>query len=146
MQPPVPVLSEFYTLARIGAPRTFTVEMQSTKHRFTTRCSSVTCRINLPGWRWARIMQLALVWSSSSSHSEACKALGGPSGSLTAQFLAAAARVRAAATPFCLRRNAEHQAPVLGTLLRITYWVSQRSLHNEPIFRLLLKVAVNGTH
>ena len=24
--------------------------------------------------------------------------------------------------------------------------VSQRSLHNEPIFRLLLKVAVNGTH
>ena len=25
-------------------------------------------------------------------------------------------------------------------------WVSQRSLHNAPIFRLLLKVAVNGTH
>ena len=24
--------------------------------------------------------------------------------------------------------------------------VSQRSLHNAPIFRLLLKVAVNGTH
>jgi len=23
---------------------------------------------------------------------------------------------------------------------------SQRSLHNAPIFRLLLKVAVNGTH
>ena len=80
MQPPVPVLSEFYTLARIGAPRTFTVEMQSTKHRFTTRCSSVTCRINLPGWRWARIKQLALVGSSSSRHSEACKALGGSFG------------------------------------------------------------------
>ena len=25
-------------------------------------------------------------------------------------------------------------------------WVSQRLLHNAPIFRLLLKVAVNGTH
>ena len=25
-------------------------------------------------------------------------------------------------------------------------WSSQRSLHNAPIFRLLLKVAVNGTH
>ena len=24
--------------------------------------------------------------------------------------------------------------------------LSQRSLHNAPIFRLLLKVAVNGTH
>ena len=36
--------------------------------------------LNLPGWRWARIMQLALVGSSSSSHSEVCKALGGSSG------------------------------------------------------------------
>ena len=37
-------------------------------------------RINLPGWRWARIKQLALVGSSSSSHSEDCKALEGSSG------------------------------------------------------------------
>ena len=28
----------------------------------------------------------------------------------------------------------------------LTHWASQRSLHNAPIFRLLLKVAVNGTH
>ena len=27
-----------------------------------------------------------------------------------------------------------------------TEYASQRSLHNAPIFRLLLKVAVNGTH
>ena len=27
-----------------------------------------------------------------------------------------------------------------------THDASQRSLHNAPIFRLLLKVAVNGTH
>ena len=27
-----------------------------------------------------------------------------------------------------------------------THGPSQRSLHNAPIFRLLLKVAVNGTH
>ena len=36
--------------------------------------------INLPGWRWARIKQLALVGLSSSRHSEACNALGGPFG------------------------------------------------------------------
>jgi len=36
--------------------------------------------LNLPGWRWARIKQLALVGSSSSRHSEACKALGGSFG------------------------------------------------------------------
>ena len=50
---------------------------------------------NLPGWRWARIKQLALVGSSSSRHSEACKALGGPSGPSTAKFLTAACSVRA---------------------------------------------------
>ena len=33
-----------------------------------------------------------------------------------------------------------------GTLHATTSATSQRSLHNAPIFRLLLKVAVNGTH
>jgi len=33
-------------------------------------------KINLPGWRWARIKQLALVGLSSSWHSEVCNALG----------------------------------------------------------------------
>ena len=32
-------------------------------------------KCNLPGWRWARIKQLALVGLSSSWHSEACNAL-----------------------------------------------------------------------
>ena len=36
--------------------------------------------VYLPGWRWARIKQLALVGSSSSLHSEACKALAGSDG------------------------------------------------------------------
>ena len=31
-------------------------------------------------------------------------------------------------------------------LIALHQSVSQRSLHNAPIFRLLLKVAVNGTH
>ena len=52
---------------------------------------------NLPGWRWARIKQLVLVGLSSSLHSEVCNALGGPSGSPTAEFLSAATCVRAAA-------------------------------------------------
>ena len=30
--------------------------------------------------------------------------------------------------------------------IALHHWASQRSLHNAPIFRLLLKVAVNGTH
>ena len=33
-----------------------------------------------------------------------------------------------------------------GTQHATTSVTSQRSLHNAPIFRLLLKVAVNGTH
>ena len=40
----------------------------------TERC--ITLGHNLPGWRWARIKQLALVGLSSSWHSEVCNALG----------------------------------------------------------------------
>ena len=51
----------------------------------------------LPGWRWARIKQLALVGSSSSLHSEACKALGGSDGvvhsKISGRGIAASARV-----------------------------------------------------
>ena len=36
----------------------------------------MTLTRNLPGWRWARIKQLALVGLSSSWHSEVCNALG----------------------------------------------------------------------
>ena len=36
--------------------------------------------LNLPGWCWARIMQLALIRSSGSLHSEVRKAVGVPSG------------------------------------------------------------------
>ena len=36
--------------------------------------------VNLPGWCWAEIQQLALVGSSSSLHSEACNALGASDG------------------------------------------------------------------
>ena len=36
--------------------------------------------LNLPGWCWAEIQQLALIGSSSSLHSEACNALGAPDG------------------------------------------------------------------
>ena len=41
----------------------------------------------LPGWRWARIMQLALAGSSSSLHSEVCKALKRASACFTTNFL-----------------------------------------------------------
>ena len=74
---------------------TFNYHRCSTERRFFLNyacarlCSRVRCkqefsaasvRLNLPGWRWTRIKQLVLARSSSSSHSEVCKALGGSSG------------------------------------------------------------------
>ena len=37
-------------------------------------------QVNLPGWCWAKIQQLALIGSSSSLHSEVCNALGASDG------------------------------------------------------------------
>ena len=51
--------------------------------------------LNLPGWRWAGIKQLALVGSSSSLHSEACKALGGSDGVIHSRISDSGGRVRA---------------------------------------------------
>ena len=53
--------------------------------------------VNLPGWRWAGIKQLALVGSSSSLHSEACKALGGSDGVVHSTISLAAICMRAVA-------------------------------------------------
>ena len=52
------------------------------------------------------------------------------------------------------RRSARYEAWQRAGAAALTWWlgsghaqaISQRSLHNAPIFRLLLKVAVNGTH
>ncbi len=52
---------------------------------------------NLPGWRWAGIKQLALVGSSSSLHSEACKALGGSDGVIHSRISDSGDCVRAGA-------------------------------------------------
>ena len=51
--------------------------------------------LNLPGWRWAGIKQLALVGSSSSLHSEACKALGGSDGVIHSRISDSGGCVRA---------------------------------------------------
>ena len=53
--------------------------------------------VNLPGWCWARIKQLALIGSSSSLHSEACKALGGSDGVVHSTISLAAICIRAVA-------------------------------------------------
>ena len=47
---------------------------------------------------------------------------------------------------FALGENAAAITLNETTLANIGSLASQRSLHNAPIFRLLLKVAVNGTH
>ena len=46
------------------------------------------------------------------------------------------------------RKTQLEHAPAINTWVHTakSIWSSQRSLHNTPIFRLLLKVAVNGTH
>ena len=57
--------------------------------------------LNLPGWCWARIKQLALIGSSSSLHSEACKALGGSDGVVHSTISLAAICMRAVAKNTC---------------------------------------------
>ena len=51
---------------------------------------------------------------------------------------------------FAVMWYCKHQAAVCLQMRMMAkqqdFCVSQRSLHNAPIFRLLLKVAVNGTH
>ena len=74
---------------------------------------------NLPGWRWAGIKQLALVGSSSSLHSEACKALGGSDGVIHSRISDSGGRVRANASMqsfmgvhricCCCARSRKHQ-------------------------------------
>ena len=100
--------------------------------------------LNLPGWRWARIKQLALVGSSSSLHSEVCKALRGSSGVVYSK-ISGCGNTRT--------RGCQHLGTSCIRILETIYYssiltpfckASQRSLHNEPIFRLLLKVAVIG--
>ena len=54
--------------------------------------------LNLPGWRWARIKQLALVGSSSSLHSEVCKALRGSFGVVYSKISVPEMCVRAVST------------------------------------------------
>ena len=61
---------------------------------------------NLPGWRWAGIKQLALVGSSSSLHSEACKALGGSDGVVHSRISGSGGCVRAAANiPMIIKKQ-----------------------------------------
>ena len=91
------MLRQFYTTARRGNPyeivagRHFLslknilfwlMQVRSLKKKQNRIDCVVTMMSNLPGWRWARIKQLALVGSSSSLHSEACKALGDSSGAV----------------------------------------------------------------
>ena len=64
--------------------------------------------LNLPGWCWARIKQLALIGSSSSLHSEACKALGGSDGVVHSTISLAAICMRAVANlGFILKTQTE---------------------------------------
>jgi hypothetical protein len=70
---------------------------------FRLRGSLLTLRagaLNLPGWCWARIKQLALIGSSSSLHSEACKALGGSDGVVHSTISLAAICMRAVAKQY----------------------------------------------
>ena len=75
--PPPPhlcVLLSIPPMTHESSPSAFSLTPSSTKSIHTDVYR------NLPGWRWAGIKQLALVGSSSSLHSEACKALGGSDG------------------------------------------------------------------
>ena len=56
-----------------------------------------TLRLNVPGWDWAEIQQLALLGSSSSLHSEACNALGASDGVIHSSISFEAVSLRASA-------------------------------------------------
>jgi hypothetical protein len=53
--------------------------------------------VNLPGWCWAEIKQLALIRSSSSLHSEVCNALGASDGVIHSRISHVASCLRALA-------------------------------------------------
>ncbi len=65
-------------------------------------------RVNLPGWDWAEIQQLALLGSSSSLHSEACNALGASDGVIHSSISFEAVSLRA---------SANNASPKLNTTL-----------------------------
>ena len=75
--------------------------------------------VNLPGWCWAEIQQLALVGSSSSLHSEACNALGASDGVIHSSISLEVASLRAAANFTLSQRNAS-DIPC-ATLAKIVY-------------------------
>jgi hypothetical protein len=75
--------------------RTQRLPIMITFFELGARCAAPSI-VNLPGWRWAGIKQLALVGSSSSLHSEACKALGGSDGVVHSRISGSDGCVRAA--------------------------------------------------
>ena len=62
------------------------------------------------------------------------------------RITALGARVRASCSAAPRRQTANTESPALVMYPGPVSAASQRSLHTEPIFRLLLKVAVNGAH
>ena len=140
------VVSEHYgsCMCSFLQDKQFSKWLASFMGKVTPRYLFSAGEVNLPGWRWARIMQLALVGSSSSLHSEVCKALRGSSGVVYSKISGCGnsrTRVCQHEGTSCVR--------ILETIdsrgvLTPSHKASQRSLHNEPIFRLLLKVAVIG--
>ena len=63
--------------------------------------------VNLPGWCWAEIQQLALVGSSSSLHSEACNALGASDGVIHSSISHEVDGLRASANQSKLRSKSD---------------------------------------
>ena len=79
-----------------------------------TACSMRrNCYVNLPGWCWAEILQLALVGSSSSLHSEACNALGASDGVIHSRISLVASSLRAAANKSSQRQAVNDLAGIM---------------------------------
>ena len=87
----------------------------------TGRCGAISLArsfgqvLNLPGWCWAEIQQLALVGSSSSLHSEACNALGASDGVIHSSISLEVVSLRAATN------NALGQTRILNAAILATY-------------------------
>jgi len=85
-------------------------------------------QINLPGWCWAEIQQIALIGSSSSLHSEACNALGASDGVIHSSISSEAA---------CLRATANKPMLSIGLLVAIACSVFELLLSYIISYRLI---------
>ena len=113
--------------------------------KFCTNCGAAAVAfVNLPGWCWAEIQQLALVGSSSSLHSEACNALGASDGVIHSRISLEAVSLRAAANNCSTQVHIEllHLLHHPLILLRPFFWSTSSTSSIAPLLLIILRLRI----